>query len=175
MVTRDVYCARANLGAPKPLRHGCIRHCTHAVALPASLYKVPCNTRIACTARHERVDLCAACSKHFFPFTSSDFRAGSALLAFAQPAESLALLVSFLKSGLSEKQIITMLSIFSCIGPVGKFTPSSIMLHASPSFVSIIAHRSSHVSQDKLMLWGSLPRRLQALQRCPCYSSCERH
>lgn len=39
---------------------------------------------------------------------------------FLQPAESLALLVSFLKSGLSERQIINMLSIFSCIGPVGK-------------------------------------------------------
>ncbi|CAM9102603.1 unnamed protein product [Laminaria digitata] len=36
-----------------------------------------------------------------------------------QPAESLALLVSFLKSGLTEKQVVKMLSIFSCIGPVG--------------------------------------------------------
>ncbi|CAM9703579.1 unnamed protein product, partial [Hapterophycus canaliculatus] len=36
-----------------------------------------------------------------------------------QPAESLALLVSFLKSGLTERQVVKYLSIFSCIGPVG--------------------------------------------------------
>eukprot|EP00903_Cladosiphon_okamuranus_P006948 g6762.t1 len=36
-----------------------------------------------------------------------------------QPAESLALLVSFLKSGLTERQIVKYLSIFSCLGPVG--------------------------------------------------------
>ncbi|CAM9623448.1 unnamed protein product, partial [Discosporangium mesarthrocarpum] len=36
-----------------------------------------------------------------------------------QPAESLALLVSFLKSGLTERQVVKMLSIFSCVGPLG--------------------------------------------------------
>jgi solute carrier family 39 (zinc transporter), member 1/2/3 len=36
-----------------------------------------------------------------------------------QPAESLALLVSFLKTGMPEKSIIKMLSLFSCVGPLG--------------------------------------------------------
>lgn len=39
-----------------------------------------------------------------------------------QPAESLALLVSFLKSGLTERQVVKYLSVFSCIGPVGEMT-----------------------------------------------------
>jgi solute carrier family 39 (zinc transporter), member 1/2/3 len=36
-----------------------------------------------------------------------------------QPAESLALLVSFLKTGMPEKSIIKMLILFSCVGPLG--------------------------------------------------------
>ncbi|CAM9360772.1 unnamed protein product [Choristocarpus tenellus] len=53
----------------------------------------------------------------------SSSKLNASLLAMSiglhQPAESLALLVSFLKSGLSERQVIKMLSIFSCVGPIG--------------------------------------------------------
>lgn len=42
------------------------------------------------------------------------------LFSLVKPAESLALLVSFLKSGLSERQVIKYLSIFSCLGPAGE-------------------------------------------------------
>ncbi|CAM9507855.1 unnamed protein product [Ectocarpus sp. 6 AP-2014] len=53
----------------------------------------------------------------------SSNRVSAGLLAMSiglhQPAESLALLVSFLKSGLSERQVIKYLSIFSCLGPAG--------------------------------------------------------
>jgi zinc transporter 1/2/3 len=40
-------------------------------------------------------------------------------IALHQPAESVALLVAFLKSGMSQDQITHYLAIFSCMGPVG--------------------------------------------------------
>mmetsp|Transcript_36409 Transcript_36409/g.41857 ORF Transcript_36409/g.41857 Transcript_36409/m.41857 type:complete len:500 (-) Transcript_36409:152-1651(-) len=40
-------------------------------------------------------------------------------IALHQPAESIALLVAFLKSGMPKKQIIVYLSIFSMMGPIG--------------------------------------------------------
>ncbi len=38
---------------------------------------------------------------------------------FSKPAESIALLVAFLKTGMKPRQIITYLSIFSAVGPIG--------------------------------------------------------
>jgi zinc transporter 1/2/3 len=40
-------------------------------------------------------------------------------IALHQPAESVALLVAFLKSGMSQDQITKYLAIFSCMGPIG--------------------------------------------------------
>jgi len=56
----------------------------------------------------------------------SDTPVQSALLACSialhQPAESIALLVSFLKADLSPQQITKYLSIYSLVGPVGLLT-----------------------------------------------------
>lgn len=66
----------------------------------------------------------------------------SALLTLSislhQPAESIALLVAFLKSGLSEKQIITYLSIFSCMGPIGVGLGMLVNQYAPPIVDSIM-------------------------------------
>ena len=40
-------------------------------------------------------------------------------IALHQPAESIALLVAFLKSGMPKPQIVQFLSVFSCMGPIG--------------------------------------------------------
>jgi len=59
-----------------------------------------------------------------------------ALLTFSigihQPAESLALLVAFLKSGMRKKDIIFFLSIFSCFGPIGCFLGMILNEFATP-------------------------------------------
>ncbi|KAG5190962.1 ZIP divalent metal transporter [Tribonema minus] len=53
----------------------------------------------------------------------STSRLNALLLAMSiglhQPAESLALLVSFLKTGLPQGKIVKMLALFSCVGPLG--------------------------------------------------------
>lgn len=60
----------------------------------------------------------------------------SALLTFSigihQPAESLALLVAFLKSGMKKKDIIYFLSIFSCFGPIGCYLGMTLHEFATP-------------------------------------------
>ena len=53
-------------------------------------------------------------------------------ISLHQPAESIALLVAFLKSGMSESQIIKYLSIFSCMGPVGVGLGMAVNQFASP-------------------------------------------
>jgi len=55
------------------------------------------------------------------------------LIFFAtKPAESLALLVAFLKSGMRKKDIIFFLSIFSCFGPIGCFLGMILNEFATP-------------------------------------------
>lgn len=49
-----------------------------------------------------------------------------------QPAESIALLVSFLKSGMPKRQILGYLSLFSCIGPLGLTTGLALNVLAGP-------------------------------------------
>jgi len=55
-----------------------------------------------------------------------------------QPAESIALLVAFLKSGMPTGQIIKYLSIFSCMGPVGVALGMAVNEYASPIVDSIM-------------------------------------
>lgn len=66
----------------------------------------------------------------------------SALLALSiglhQPAESIALLVAFLKSGLTHEQIIWFLSIFSCMGPIGVALGMIVKEFAAPIVDSIM-------------------------------------
>jgi len=66
----------------------------------------------------------------------------SALLTLSislhQPAESIALLVAFLKSGLSHGQIIRFLSIFSCMGPIGVLLGMVVKEYAAPIVDSIM-------------------------------------
>lgn len=59
-------------------------------------------------------------------------------ISLHQPAESIALLVAFLKSGLSESQIIRFLSIFSCMGPIGVLLGMLVNEYASPIVDSIM-------------------------------------
>jgi zinc transporter 1/2/3 len=49
-----------------------------------------------------------------------------------QPAESIALLVAFLKSGLPKKTIIQYLTAFSLMGPIGTATGMAVKEYASP-------------------------------------------
>ena len=53
-------------------------------------------------------------------------------IALHQPAESLALLVAFLKSGMPKPQIVKFLSIFSCMGPIGVAIGMAVNSFASP-------------------------------------------
>jgi zinc transporter 1/2/3 len=53
-------------------------------------------------------------------------------IALHQPAESIALLVAFLKSGMPHPQIIQFLSIFSCMGPIGVAIGMAVNSFASP-------------------------------------------
>jgi solute carrier family 39 (zinc transporter), member 1/2/3 len=59
-------------------------------------------------------------------------------ISLHQPAESIALLVAFLKSGLSEAQIILFLSIFSCMGPIGVLLGMLVNTYAAPIVDSIM-------------------------------------
>lgn len=63
------------------------------------------------------------------------FRDGALLtasIALHQPAESIALLVAFLKSGLSQQEILTYLSVFSCMGPIGVALGMAVNEYAAP-------------------------------------------
>ena len=63
------------------------------------------------------------------------FRDGALLtasIALHQPAESIALLVAFLKSGLSRQEILTYLSVFSCMGPIGVALGMAVNEYAAP-------------------------------------------
>jgi zinc transporter 1/2/3 len=53
-------------------------------------------------------------------------------IALHQPAESIALLVAFLKSGMSKSEIVRFLSIFSCMGPIGVAIGMAVNNFASP-------------------------------------------
>ena len=53
-------------------------------------------------------------------------------IALHQPAESIALLVAFLKSGMPKPQIVQFLSIFSCMGPIGVAIGMAVNDFASP-------------------------------------------
>jgi solute carrier family 39 (zinc transporter), member 1/2/3 len=59
-------------------------------------------------------------------------------ISLHQPAESIALLVAFLKSGLSHGQIIRYLSIFSCMGPIGVGLGMLVNQFAAPIVDSIL-------------------------------------
>lgn len=49
-----------------------------------------------------------------------------------QPAESIALLVAFLKSGMPKSQIIQFLSVFSAMGPIGVALGMAVNEFAAP-------------------------------------------
>ena len=53
-------------------------------------------------------------------------------IALHQPAESIALLVAFLKSGMPKPDIIRYLSVFSCMGPIGVAIGMAVNNFASP-------------------------------------------
>jgi zinc transporter 1/2/3 len=59
-------------------------------------------------------------------------------IALHQPAESIALLVAFLKSGMPKPQIVQFLSVFSCMGPVGVALGMAVNEFAAPIVDSIM-------------------------------------
>lgn len=59
-------------------------------------------------------------------------------IALHQPAESIALLVAFLKSGMPKDQILRYLSIFSCMGPIGVALGMAVNEFAAPGVHSIM-------------------------------------
>jgi hypothetical protein len=69
-------------------------------------------------------------------------------IALHQPAESIALLVAFLKSNLSQQQIIKYLSVFSLVGMVGVFLGTAASRLTTRAFLPIYTHSSSSLSSD---------------------------
>jgi len=59
-------------------------------------------------------------------------------IALHQPAESIALLVAFLKSGMPKPQILQFLSIFSCMGPIGVALGMAVNEFAAPIVDSVM-------------------------------------
>lgn len=59
-------------------------------------------------------------------------------ISLHQPAESIALLVAFLKSGMAQSQIVQYLSIFSCMGPIGVALGMAVNEFAAPAVDSIM-------------------------------------
>eukprot|EP00957_Ditylum_brightwellii_P110616 8436513-Ditylum_brightwellii.AAC.1 len=59
-------------------------------------------------------------------------------IALHQPAESIALLVAFLKSGMPKGQIIRFLSVFSAMGPIGVALGMAVNEFAAPIVDSIM-------------------------------------
>eukprot|EP00934_Nitzschia_sp_Nitz4_P008051 Nitzschia sp. Nitz4//scaffold43_size134323//57324//58655//NITZ4_003298-RA/size134323-processed-gene-0.47-mRNA-1//-1//CDS//3329551945//8041//frame0 len=59
-------------------------------------------------------------------------------IALHQPAESIALLVAFLKSGMPKEQIIRFLSVFSTMGPIGVALGMAVNEFAAPVVDSIM-------------------------------------
>jgi zinc transporter 1/2/3 len=72
----------------------------------------------------------------------SDTRLNAGLLSMSialhQPAESLALLVAFLNSGLSRAQTTRALAVFSCVGPLGMGLGVLISEHAGPLWDAVL-------------------------------------
>ncbi|GMI60746.1 hypothetical protein ScalyP_jg2156 [Parmales sp. scaly parma] len=64
--------------------------------------------------------------------TFSDSALLSLSIALHQPAESIALLVAFLKSGMPKKEIFYFLSAFSCMGPIGVAIGMAVNEFAAP-------------------------------------------
>jgi len=62
----------------------------------------------------------------------------SASIALHQPAESIALLIAFLKSGMPKDQIAKYLSVFSAMGPIGVATGMIVNEFAAPIVDSIM-------------------------------------
>lgn len=72
---------------------------------------------------------------------SNSFGDGALLtlsIALHQPAESIALLVAFLKSGMPKDQILKFLSIFSCMGPIGVALGMAVNEYAAPIVDSVM-------------------------------------
>lgn len=72
----------------------------------------------------------------------SDSFSDSAILtvsiALHQPAESIALLVAFLKSGMPKSQIVTFLSVFTAMGPIGVALGMAVNEFAAPIVDAVI-------------------------------------
>jgi len=76
-------------------------------------------------------------------------------IALHQPAESIALLVAFLKSGMPKKDIIQFLSIFSCMGPIGVALGMAVNEYAAPIvdsiFLAIVAGTFVYVGATEVI------------------------
>lgn len=89
----------------------------------------------------------------------SDSFGDSALLtmsiALHQPAESIALLVAFLKSDMPKNQILQFLSIFSCMGPIGVALGMAVNEYAAPIvdsiFLAIVAGTFVYVGATEVI------------------------
>lgn len=80
-----------------------------------------------------------------------------------QPAESLALLVSFLKSGLKERQILKMLSVFSCIGPLGELFQSVSYSCGGLYHTTVVPMRIRYIESTKIVSIPTKVREIYAL------------
>lgn len=59
-------------------------------------------------------------------------------IALHQPAESIALLVAFLKSGMPKEEIFQFLAVFSCMGPIGVLLGMIVSEFAAPIVESVM-------------------------------------
>lgn len=76
-------------------------------------------------------------------------------IALHQPAESIALLVAFLKSGMPKPEIARFLSIFSCMGPIGVAIGMVVNNFASPlvdaSMLAVVAGTFIYVGATEVI------------------------
>lgn len=76
-------------------------------------------------------------------------------IALHQPAESIALLVAFLKSGMPKPDIVRFLSIFSCMGPIGVAIGMAVNNFASPvvdaSMLAVVAGTFVYVGATEVI------------------------
>jgi zinc transporter 1/2/3 len=99
----------------------------------------PKDAASACSGRSAVILLGALAVHSILEMTAlglADTFGDSALLSLSialhQPAESIALLVAFLKSGMPKPEIIKFLSVFSCMGPIGVAIGMAVNNFASP-------------------------------------------
>ena len=120
------------------------------------------NASSACSGRSAVILLGALAVHSILEMTAlglADTFGDSALLSLSialhQPAESIALLVAFLKSGMPKSEIVKFLSVFSCMGPIGVAIGMAVNSFASPvvdaTMIAVVAGTFVYVGATEVI------------------------